>query len=128
MFWPGMVTDCKQFTQTCDSCQRFKKFKRKCGKLPAKKAEVTPWDILCVDMIGPYPVTLKGGKETQLQAMTFIDPATGWFEISEVDNKTSSHLSHLLNRVWLNRYTLPRRIIFDNGTEFKKDFRSICQD
>ena len=32
MFWPGMVTDCKQFTQTCDSCQRFKKSKRKYPK------------------------------------------------------------------------------------------------
>ncbi len=60
--------------------------------------------------------------------MTFIDPATGWFEIVEVSNKTSAQMSHLLNRVWLNRYPRPRRIIFDNGTEFKKDFRYIFKD
>ena len=71
-----------------------------------------------MDLIGPYIVTLDKGKETQLNAMTFIDPATSWFEITEVCNKTSAHMSHLLNRVWLSRYPRPKKIIFDNGTEF----------
>ena len=54
--------------------------------------------------------------------MTFIDPATGWFEIVEVHNRTSAHMSHLLNAVWLSRYPRPDKNIFDNGPEFKKDF------
>lgn len=112
----------------CDTCQRFKKQKVKYGKLPPKKAEGTPWQLLCMDLIGPYTVTLKKNKETTLSAMTFIDPATGWFEICEIGNKTSAQMSHLLNRVWLSRYPRPTKIIFDNGNEFKKDFKFIFDD
>ena len=57
--------------------------------------------------------------------MTFIDPATGWFEICEIPDKKSDTMSALLDTVWFSRYPRPRRIIFDNGTEFKKDFRHI---
>ena len=37
-------------------------------------------------------------------------------------------MSHLLNRLWLSRYPRPEKIIFDNGSEFKKDFRFIFDD
>ena len=60
--------------------------------------------------------------------MTFIDPATGWFEVCAVPNKQSGTMSQVLNNVWLSRYPCPKRIIFDNGTEFKKDFQYIFND
>jgi hypothetical protein len=54
----------------------------KYGKLPAKLAITTPWEELCVDLIGPY--TLKGKDYTKIDFMyiTMIDPATSWFEIA----------------------------------------------
>ena len=60
--------------------------------------------------------------------MTFIDPATGWFEIAEIDAKDSASISQKLDQVWLSRYPRPRTIVFDNGSEFKKDFRYIFRD
>ena len=44
----------------------------------------TPWEALCVDLIGPY--TLKGKDKTVIDFMcvTMIDPATSWFEIVEL--------------------------------------------
>jgi hypothetical protein len=47
-----------------------------------------------VDLIGPYTVTAKQQQpakkivstELKLTCMTFMDPATGWFEIAEVPN------------------------------------------
>ena len=38
------------------------------------------WDTVCVDLVGPYTVTDHTGTDRTLMAMTFIDPATGWFE------------------------------------------------
>ena len=35
--------------------------KKKYGKLQPKKVERKPWDELCVDLIGQYQLTLKGG-------------------------------------------------------------------
>ena len=60
--------------------------------------------------------------------MTFIDPATGWFEITEIKNKNTVNISHQVDVVWLTRYPRPRKIITDNGAEFKKDFRTISTD
>ena len=60
--------------------------------------------------------------------MMFIDPATGWFEITEILGKTSIQMSQMLNNMWLSRYPLPEIIIFDNGMEFKKDFHHIFDD
>lgn len=77
---------------------------------------------------------MPGGKtkevEIQLQAMTFVDPATGWFEIAEVplQDKTSARISNLFNDTWLARYPRPREVIFDNGSEFKKDFVPLLKD
>ena len=57
--------------------------------------------------------------------MTFIDPATGWVEIEEISDKKSETMAILLDTVWFSRYPRPSRIIFDNGSEFKKDFRDL---
>ena len=59
----------------------------KYGHLPPKNAEAIPWQILCVDLVGPYTVTLTKEKVVTLHAMTFIDPDTGWFEICAIPDK-----------------------------------------
>jgi len=115
MYWSGLHKDAKYHTRTCDTCQRTKKSTVKYGHVPVKKAEAVPWEILCVDLVGPYSMTLNK-KELVLSAMTFIDPATGWFEIVEIPDKKSGTLSQLLEQVWLTRYPRPSKIIFDNGT------------
>jgi len=68
--------------------------------------------------------------ELSLIAMTFIDPATGWFEIVEVPtiDKSSARLSQLFDQVWLSRYPRPNEVSFDNGSEFKRDFVPINQN
>jgi len=106
MVWPGMSQDCKIFVRVCDTCQRTKKGSKKYGHLPAKKAEDLPWDILCVDLIGPYTVTIdkKRNIDLTLHAMTFIDPTTGWFEITEIKNKNTVNMAEQVDLVWLTRY------------------------
>ena len=42
-------------------------------------AEETPWNKLCVDLIGPYKIRIKGKYPLILKAVTVIDPITGWF-------------------------------------------------
>jgi len=40
-----------------------------------------------MDLIGPYEFTYKGKVMSTLRALTMIDPATGWFEIVQYDDK-----------------------------------------
>jgi hypothetical protein len=61
-----------------------KRHKNKYGKLPTKLVITNPWEVLCVDLIGPY--TLQGKDKTKIDFMCLImiDPASSWFEMVEL--------------------------------------------
>ena len=151
-YWKGITNTCQKFTKTCKEYQKFKKRKRKYGHLQTKiVGDLHPWYTVHVDLIGPYSLWVKkqlpDGKivdhEFSLTCMTFLDPATGWFEIAEVPHyiisdlkkdareaidKSSARISLLFNNVWLARYPRPSKVIFDNGSEFKKNFVPLLRD
>lgn len=151
-YWPGLMNEAKRHVKRCKICNEFKVKSRKYGHLPPKiVGELKPWDTVHIDLIGPYSVTINQTqangsiqkKDVQLTCMTMIDPATGWFEIAEVPSfdiedvrrgntqlidKTSARISRVFNQIWLSRYPRPRKVILDNGSEFKKDFLVLLKD
>ena len=135
--WKNLKGEVEKACKTCQICQLTKKKSIKYGKLPPKVAEAEPWDILCVDMIGPYKIqhATKKTKEEEpkpvelsLWAVTMIDPATGWFEIKQVDNKESHTVSEAVEQTWLTRYPWPTNIILDRGTEFMGEFKRMIKE
>ena len=54
----------------------------KYGKLPAKLADKTPWNKLCVDLIGPYKILRNFKYPLIFKALTIIYPVTEWFEVT----------------------------------------------
>ena len=90
---------------------------------------MTPWEALCVDLIGPYTIKGKDGTEIDFMCLTMIDPAISWFKMVELPvmetittieskngtktheitkenyfDKTSTMISHLVNKTWFSRY------------------------
>ena len=137
MTWPGLKEMVKDYCKRCKECQLAKRLRRKYGKVPPKIAEDTPWKVVCVDFVGPYTVKQKNnldanGKpiEVTLSCLTMIDPATSWFEwaIIPPEDCSSAHMSQLFNNHWLSRYPRPVKIIYDNGSEFKLNFKQLCKD
>ena len=57
-----------------------------------------------------------------------IDPATGWFEIAKANNKSAASIQDLFHNNWLARYPRPQFIVFDNGGEFKREFKQMCNN
>ncbi len=88
--------------------------------------------------------------------LTMIDPSTSWFKIVELPSvaqettvppmckgtkvtfdkntkvaelyfyKSSAQISNLVYKTWFSRYPHCRYIIYDNGSEFKLHFHSLC--
>jgi hypothetical protein len=92
----------------CPTCQKFKPRTKKYGHLAAKEPEVLePWHTVCVDLIGTYTILANVRQtdgsvkksELKLLCMTFIDPATGWFEITEIPkiDQSSARISKSFN-------------------------------
>jgi transposase InsO family protein len=58
-----------------------------------------------------------------------IDPATGWFEIQQYDDKQSITVANIVEQEWFSRYPWPRQITFDRGSEFiGQDFQKMINE
>ena len=126
--WKNLRKTVQQVCARCDACQRTKRNKKKYGHIPPKQAETIPWETLCIDVIGPYKIKRKTSKSTLcLWALTMIDPATGWFEIKEIESKRADYIANYLEQTWFNRYPWPQTIICDRGTEFFAEVQTMIE-
>ena len=79
-----MRTHIRKHIKSCDRCQKDKSNKQKYGKLLPKIAKTVPWTTVCVDPIRPYTMKAKDGTILDFVCLTMIDPATGWFNIMNI--------------------------------------------
>ena len=115
--WKNLRETVKEICSQCPTCQRTKRSTKKYGYLPEKETEAYPWEKLCVDTIGPYTIKNKTTNETLvLWAVTMIDPATSWFEIKSIVDKTAINVAQVVETTWLTRYPWPQEIMYNRGT------------
>ena len=66
------------------------------GKLPEK------------DIENMKPLNIKAKNDSfALNAITMIDPVTGWFEIVEIPKRTAKTVATAFDHTWLSRYPRP---------------------
>ena len=96
--------------------------------MPPKEAEATPWDKLCVDLIGPYKIKRRRKSTLTLWCVTMIDPATGWFEIRSIDDKHAYTVANKVEQAWFTWYPWPTVLNFDRGREFMAEFAEMVKN
>ena len=129
LIWPDLREHVRAYCKTCKQCQLSKKVRKKYGHLPPKvHHSITPWERVDVDLIGPYTIKNNNGKEYTLLAMTMIDPATRWFEVVQIKDKSAKSTMEAFDNTWLCRYPRPLYIGYDNGSEFKNVFKELCDN
>ena len=127
-YWHNMRATVQRHVKSCKICQLCKKPIKNYGLLPAKVAEESePWNRVNVDIIGPLTVNTPT-KKHELVALTMIDPATGWFEVAAMKDKTSETAMKIMDDVWFTRYPRPQIIGFDNGSEYKNVFLQMIEN
>ena len=58
---------------------------------------------------------LKGIEPIILKAVTITNPVTGWFEITQYNDKKAMTIENLVKTTWQVRYTWPVEITYDRG-------------
>jgi hypothetical protein len=129
-----MHTTIQRYIKTCRSCQINKRHSQKYGHISPKLVIMTPWRVLCVDLIGPNTLKGQDGSSIDFICLTMINPATSWFEIVELPtvnlvttvppackgkmvtaskkttvaettfDKSSAQISNLVYKTWFSRY------------------------
>ena len=74
---------------------------QKNGKFTTKLTEKIPWNKLCVVLISPYKMIIKGREPIILKAVTKIYPVTMWFEINKYNDKKEIMIVNLVETMWL---------------------------
>jgi len=119
----------KKICQQCPTCQKTKKSSKKYGHLPEKIAEANPWEKLCVDLIGPYKIkNMNNNQNLVLWCLTMIDPATGWLEVKEIQNKDALNIANIVETTWLTQYPWPLELTYDRGTEFMGEIAQMIEN
>src|SRR6476619_1142969 len=96
------------------------------GHLPPKEAEAEIWDKMSVDLIGPYKIRRKGKPDLVCKCVTMIDPASGWFELHQYDDKRAITVANIVEQEWFSRDPWPTQVTCDRGGEFiGADFKQM---
>ena len=109
-----MCEQIQDFVQACPICQKNKQKQTKYGHLPLKEAEALICrDKMCIDLIGPYKIRRKGKPDLECKCITMIDPASGWFEMHQHDDKQSITIANIAEQEWFLQYPWPTQITYD---------------
>ena len=66
----------------------------------------------------------KKDKDVYLQAITMIDPATGWMKIRSVAEARAELIDIQVELAWLTIHPLPNKITVDIGKELLDEFKT----
>jgi hypothetical protein len=70
LFWHKMRDQITNYAHACPTCQRNKHKAKKYGHLPPKEAEVTPWDKMSINLIGPCTIRRKENNDLICECIT----------------------------------------------------------
>jgi len=129
--WIGLKPTCARVCKNCENCAASEDRDQKIGLLPPKPTpEIIPWHTLCVDLVGPCKFRDKKKPEThiELHCMTMADPATGFFEMVEIGQKTANVTANWLESHWLTRHPWPTEMTVDKGREFTREVSETLQN
>src|SRR5687768_8572378 len=116
LWWPAMREQITAYVQACPTCQKNKWKHKKYGHLPAKEAEEQILDKMCINLIGSYKIRRKGQPDLECKCVTMIDPASGWFEIHQYDDKKLIMVANIVEQEWFSWYPWLAQVPFVRGS------------
>lgn len=112
--WPNMNRDIRQWTRTCQACQRAKVHRHTvapAGHFPAPDGR---FRHVHLDLVGPLPPS-----NGQRYLLTCVDRFTRWpVAIPLPDMQTSTVLPAFINH-WIAHFGVPQELTTDRGAQFE---------
>uniref|UniRef100_A0A8D2LKE3 Gypsy retrotransposon integrase-like protein 1 n=1 Tax=Varanus komodoensis TaxID=61221 RepID=A0A8D2LKE3_VARKO len=87
-YWLGIVKDVVDWIKMCETCQNVEHSKSLSKKTRPIKVE-SPWEILGLDVYGPFPETARGN----MHVLTVTDHYTKWVEAIPLQKRDPSSVA-----------------------------------
>ncbi|GKV49755.1 hypothetical protein SLEP1_g56488 [Rubroshorea leprosula] len=124
-YWPTMVEDAQSYVKKCLTCQFNADDIHMPGEMLLSLTSPWPFAQWGVDLLGPF-IKSKGGCTFLVVAVDYL---TKWIEAKPLSTTTERKIEEFLFNSILCRFGIPKRIIADNGPQFRAiALRSFCND
>ncbi|GKV50663.1 hypothetical protein SLEP1_g57362 [Rubroshorea leprosula] len=124
-YWPTMVEDAQNYVKKYPTCQFNADDIHMPGKMLSSLTSPWPFAQWGVDLLGPF-IKGKGGCTFLVVA---VDYFTKWIEAKPLSTTTERKIEDFLFNSILCKFGIPKRIIADNGPQFRAAaLRSFCND
>jgi hypothetical protein len=125
-FWPGMRADVVKYVRGCKICAQYKvERKAPAGLMGGRPSISSPWQMISLDYIGPFPRSAKGYTHT----LVVTDHFSKYVVLFPVRNGSAKLLTQCVEEGIFLVYGAPKYLICDNGTQMRsKEFRKLCDD
>ena len=121
-YWPNMNDDIAYYVRSCHICQAASHKSIKKAPMCIAKLAATPFDHVCLDIIGPL---LPASTRRHQYILTCVDQATRYADAIPLKNIDSEAVADAMMEMF-SRTGIPKNITTDNGTQFSSNmFKSF---
>jgi transposase InsO family protein len=123
-YWPGMRKDVENYVSKCDDCQKRKQRKEYVAPLGEVRQPTYPFEIVGMDICGPFPTTPRKNK----YLLTFIDHFTKFAEAIPISDMTAETCARAYATHVIARHGTGSILVTDQGKSFTSVFfRETCR-
>lgn len=118
-FWNGMYQDVKTFVQSCDTCQRSKRFTSPAVPLGEVQADF-PLQKVAMDII-----ELPESENKYSYVLVVADLFTRYVSCTPLHRMTTDETIQAFMSSWVSNYGVPHQLLTDQGSNFSS---KLAQD
>jgi Integrase zinc binding domain len=126
-YTPHMEATACKYVDNCQICKKNKISSKRYGHLPEPDLLCDPWEVIQIDLFGPWTFQDVSQNTHHIQGLSIIDVATRWVELWPYSSKKSEDIALLVDQHWFCCYPQPCIAIFDNGSEFSFEFFELLR-
>ena len=114
----------EDYVQKCDPCQKQKEKKEFVAPLGNPETPKEPFQVVSIDLTGPYPVTARGNK----YLLTFICHFTKFVEAFPLPDISAETCARIYSSQIVTRHGTGSTLITDQGRSFVSSFfKETCK-
>lgn len=114
-FWPGLAIDVMKHVKSCQTCIESKpSTKKKYGLMGLMKTVSRPWQLISIDLMGPFTRSSKGNS----YILVICDYFTKFPIIVPIRVATAAKICDILENSVFLEHGIPETIVMDNGKQF----------
>lgn len=125
-YWPGVAKDVKEYVRKCDVCLKSKTTtKAQFGTMGKMKVSTRPWQMISMDLMGPFVRSTKGNQ----YLLVVCDHFTKMPLLVPLRNAKANKICDIVEQEIFWEHGIPKTIIIDNGKQFSsKLFKKLADN